>query len=490
MTRITLAFAAGLVVPLGFAPWSWWLVSIVGLAGFWCTLRDATPWQGAVRGYAFGLGMFGCGVSWVQVSIHQFGIPSYWFSVPMTMLFVMFLACYPALFGFLSKRITTSHASLWWLVCCPALWSLTELLRGWLFGGFGWLAIGYAQSEGLLSGMIPVFGVSGAGILSASLAGVIGMVLAQETTRWLRLGAIVGACLTVGGLTLLNEFKWTQPSGDALSVALIQGAIPQELKWRRDLRSQSIEHYESLSEPHWRSDILVWPETAIPAYPNEVPTVIERLEKRAQQNGTAFLVGIPTGEPGKRYFNSLIALGNVAGQYDKRHLVPFGEFFPAASILGGLYQALSIPMSSFSSGASDQHSVEVAGHQAGVSICYEDVFSGELRDALPAAAFLINLSNDAWFGDSLAPHQHLQIARARALETGRYLLRATNTGITAVIGPRGEIIASSPQFEATVTTAEIYPHSGSTPYVVWGDWPVVLWSAGIPLLLLARARHR
>jgi apolipoprotein N-acyltransferase len=247
------------------------------------------------------------------------------------------------------------------------------------------------------------------------------------------------------------------------------------VKWRRDYRQPSIELYWRLSELHWGRTVVIWPETAIPAFPDEVAETLTRLDTVASERGSVVLVGMPTGSVDEgAYFNSVMAFGAVSGRYDKRRLVPFGEYLPFDRWLRQVLDFLRIPMSNFSRGQNLQVPVEVAGHRVGISICYEDAYASEIRRALPDAAFLVNVSNDAWFGDSIAPHQHLEIARARALETGRYLLRATNTGISAVIDDRGSVVTRSAQFQPATVIAEFQPRRGATPYVTYGEAPVAL----------------
>ena len=275
---------------------------------------------------------------------------------------------------------------------------------------------------------------------------------------------MIVAGVVVGAL-LLDDIRWTSVAGPPKRVALIQGAVPQAVKWSQAYRQPSIELYAELSEPYWGSSLLVWPETAIPAFAEEVPESVAALTSRAQKSDTALLVGMPTGQlvGDGGYFNSVVQFGNVSGRYDKRHLVPFGEYLPFDRWIRPLTTFLRIPMSNFSAGDLQQPLLSADDYKIGVSICYEDAYAGEVAHALPQANVLVNVSNDAWFGDSIAPHQHLQIARMRALETGRYLLRATNTGISAIIDERGEVVAISSQFVPDVVSGEMIPHRRVDP---------------------------
>jgi apolipoprotein N-acyltransferase len=273
---------------------------------------------------------------------------------------------------------------------------------------------------------------------------------------------------------LLSFHDTTESRGSPLDVTLVQGAIPQEIKWHPNIRQPSIERYKSISADHWTSDIIIWPETAIPAFRNEVRDELNQLGILASETDTNFLLGIPriSAETGLKY-NSIVSVGDDEQVYDKRHLVPFGEYLPAVPYLNWLLDYLDIPMSDFSSGSPSQALLEFSSYKIGVSICYESVFPGLINQNASESDFLVNLSNDAWFGDSLGPHQHLQIARTRALETGRYLVRATNNGLTAIINHKGNVLQQATQFVPTYLRGSIQPKTGSTLYARLGDRPLL-----------------
>jgi apolipoprotein N-acyltransferase len=291
--------------------------------------------------------------------------------------------------------------------------------------------------------------------------------------RWLLAGLLLGLW---GGGALLARMEWTQPLGPPFRVSLLQGNIPQEIKWRPESIALSVERYVGMTRDHWESALIVWPETAVPAFADQVQeALLDPLAAEAAAQGVDILLGIPMRSArGGDYYNAMLALGGSTGHYHKQHLVPFGEFMPLKALLAPLLHWMQVPMSDFSRGGQEQPLLRLAGHPAGISICYEDAFGDEVIRGLPAAALLVNASNDAWFGDSLAPAQHLQIARLRALEAGRYLLRATNTGISAIIGPAGELQSVTKAFEEAVLTGEVVPLGGATPYVRIGNWGVVL----------------
>lgn len=474
------------MLPFAFAPYGYYPLSVLCLALLFYLWAISSERLAVVAGYCFGLGMFAHGIWWIQVSVHQFGLPLYSFSIAVTAGFVIFMSLYPALAAWLWHRGARGTPGLRLLLAAPVAWVATEWLRGWVMTGFPWLFVAYAQTDSPLSAYAPLLGVHGVSLITAMLAGAC-VVLVTGTQR-ARLAALGTVALIAVGAVSFERVAWTDDTGDVLPVALVQGAIPQAVKWRRDYREPSIDLYTELSRPHWGKPLVVWPETAIPAFAAEVPATLERLERLASAGETTLLTGIARADPddSTRYFNSVVQLGVTRAYYDKRHLVPFGEYLPFDRWLRPLLDFLHIPMSNFSAGDLAQPPIVVDGHVIGVSICYEDAYATEIARALPDAGLLVNVSNDAWFGDSIAPHQHLQIARMRALEAGRYLLRATNTGISAIIDHRGRVLVRSGQFEPEVITAAARVRSGTTPAVSVPAWLIP--GLGLGWLLLGYRR--
>ncbi|MHB8746484.1 MAG: apolipoprotein N-acyltransferase [Gammaproteobacteria bacterium] len=463
----SLALVAGASLPLAFAPFNFYLLGLLAPALLFWMWRDVTPGRAAWRGWLFGLGQFGVGVSWVYISIYTFGHAPVVVTLGLTVAFIAFLALYPAVLGALSLRWFPVDDRWRRLIVWPAAWALLEWLRGWLLSGFPWLAIGYSQTDTPLAAYAPVLGVFGVSWLLA--------VGAAAVTLLPRISAMLVLLAIVFGGVALERVAWTHAAGPPRKVALIQGNISQAVKWQAEQREPTLELYRDLTRAHWNNDLIVWPETAVPIFYDQVAkTFIADMQAEARAHHVDLLLGIPVQDAaGNHYYNAMMSLGARQDFYRKRHLVPFGEYLPLRPLLGWLLDYLHIPMSDFSAGPIDQPLVHAAGHAAGLSICYEDAFGEETINDLPAAAYLVNVSNDAWFGDSLAPHQHLQIARLRALETGRYLLRATNTGISAIIGPQGQVLARSPQFQVTVLSGVMQPMAGATPYVRWGNYALV-----------------
>lgn len=472
-----LALLAGALLPLAFAPVSLFSLAILSPAVLFLLWSRASPRRAAWLGFLFGAGEFGVGVSWVYVAIHDFGYTGVPLAVLLTLLFVATLALYPALAGYvsayLSRRFKLQTVGRL-LILFPAVWTFTEWFRGWFLTGFPWLSLGYSQIDSPLAGWAPLLGVYGISLVCALSAGALAcVVLRGRRAVWV--GLFVGLLWLVGGLA--EKIEWTRPAGDPIRVSLVQGNLPQITKWDPEAIENRLTHYAELTkEQMGKVDVVVWPENALTLFYHELKdNYLEGLEQAAKAAGTDVLLGLPVlAEDGNRYYTSLMTLGASHGFYHKRHLVPFGEYVPLESLLRGAIAFFDLPMSGFIPGPADQPLLSVAGYKAALSVCYEDAFGESVIRSLPEAALLINGSNNAWYGDSFAPHQHLQISRMRAVETGRPLLRATTNGISAIVDPKGRISARSAQFQTYVLQGEVRPMAGSTPYVRLGNSAVLL----------------
>jgi apolipoprotein N-acyltransferase len=482
------AFLLGAASVLGFAPFLLFPIPIVALALLVRLWQGATPRMAALQGYAFGAGLFLAGVSWVYVSMHVFGGMPLLLAGLAAVLFCCVLALFPALAGYVFARLRRDRILADALLTAAA-WTLAEWLRGWVLTGFPWLAFGYAQTPpSPLAGYAPLLGTYGVGFIAALIAALAGLTFGRRG-RWLPSGAAIATLLAVGlGLT---STEWTQPSGKPVSVSLLQGNIEQSLKWRPERLQQSLDTYLRLARAH-PAQLVVLPETALPLMLDQLPRDYVAELRRAAPGGKGdVLLGIAAQDAQGRYYNSAVGFTTEGIQsYRKSHLVPFGEFTPPA--FAWTLALLKIPMSNFSPGATVQPPLVLAGEKVAVNICYEDVFGEEIIRALPGATLLVNLSNTAWFGDSLAQPQHLQIAQMRALETGRFMLRATNTGMTAIVNPRGRVERVLAPFGEGALVGEVSGYTGATPYVRWGNAAALLLVAiGLfaPLAGLRRNAH-
>ena len=479
------AFLLGAASVTAFAPLGGFPVIWLTLGGLFALLgttveRNGPTRDGALIGWFFGFGFFLAGVSWIYVSLSLFGgmpVPVAGFA---TVLFCAVMALYPALAAALFVRFSPSmgwHRALFF----AAVWTLGEWLRGWLLTGFPWLSIGYSQTPpSPLAGFAPVVGVYGVSLLTAIVATLIHGATQRSSSR----ASIVSITAIVLCGSLLLNHQWTTPQADSMKVALLQGNIAQDLKWRPEKFEESLRTYYRLMHDN-PAQLTVLPETALPVFLHEVPPAyLNEMKKLAARQDGDLLFGIVTGDR-QGYTNSALSVGTSGGQrYDKSHLVPFGEFIPPG--FAWFMAMANIPMSDFTPGAKTQPPLHINGQNVAINICYEDAFGEEIIRALPEATLLINISNVAWFGDSLAPAQHLQIARLRALETGRMMLRATNTGMTAIIDADGSVRDALEPFTRGALAGEVRAYTGSTPYVRWGNWPAVMAS----LALLAFARRR
>ena len=484
--RVSLMAGAGAACALAFAPWQYSVLAILALALLFRDWRQHTPLQAAWSGGWFGLALFGVGASWIYISVHDYGGASLWAAGLLTAAFVLVLATFIAACGALSAWVYRRAGYGLWIM--PSLWVLIEYLRGCVvLNGFPWLQIAYSQETTPLAGFLPLVGVYGVGWLCAAIAwGVSGFAFNRQ--GWKTLTMIV-LLLTLGGV--LRPIAWTYSVGEPFAVALVQGNIDQRKKWLPEYRDATLTFYREATAAHWGVPLIVWPETAVPLFMDQVAeNYLKPLHQAAVAHGSDVVIPLPVrADDGTHYYNAVITLGQEPGVYRKIHLVPFGEYLPLQPLTGFMLNILDIPLGDFTPGALEQTLLRGAGYPFGTSICYEGAFGREILRGMPEAAFLVNVTNDAWFGTAIQPHQHLQMARVRALETGRYLLRATNTGITAIVAPDGRTIAQAPQNVPYVLRGHITPMTGTTPYARWGDTPILLLCAFALLTALSWRRR-
>ena len=470
----SLALLVGALCVFGFAPFGIFPVPVLALALLFALWQQTdSPRAAAWLGFSFGFGLFSAGISWIYVALHDYGDMPMMLALPATLLFAAFLALFTALAGYVQARFLVTN----WLravLVMPAVWVLIEWLRGTIFTGFPWLTLGYAHSGSPLAGYAPLWGVYGVSLVAAVSAGLLASLV---WTRWTRQGKLVSAVLLLlwGGGALLRGVAWTQPRGEPFSVALVQGNIPQDIKFNAGELVGTLETYRRLALQN-DARLTVLPETALPLLRHEAPPyLLEKLRDHARKSGGDMLIGSFERDRAG-YYNSMFSLGTAEEQhYRKQHLVVFGEFIPLRPLLGWFINGvLNIPMGDLARGDARQAPLNVAGQLVAVNICYEDAFGEEIIRALPQATLLVNVTNDAWYGDSLAAEQHNQLSQMRALETGRMMLRATNTGVTSIIGVDGKVLQQLPQHEEGVLFGMAQGYDGITPYVRWGNTAVML----------------
>ena len=463
-----LLFFFGALLALAFSPLNYYFLAVLSPALFFYSLLFVTPRRAAWLGWSFGLGFFGVGVSWGFVAIYVFGFSSIFASLILTFIGVSLMAAYLALQGYLSvwfvQKFNIKNKETILLIVFPLMWVLLEWFRGWFLTGFPWLSLGYSQTESVLSGYAPIVGVYGLSwltVLSASLLLIL-------NHKKIIFGLVLVLIWVLGYLLL--QIDWTSKAGNTIKVSLVQGNVEQISKWDPEKFNRRKQRYLSLSENHWDSDLILWPENSLTIFHHQLKNnFLKVLSKKAEESDTDIILGLPVLDKKRdEYFSSLLNI-RATEFYHKNHLVPFGEYVPLSSLLRGLISFFDLPMSGFTPGNYEQSLLTAAGQKIAPTICYEDAFGEDLIRFLPEATLLLNASNNAWYGDSFAPHQHLQISQMRALETGRDMMRVTTNGVSALIDFKGEIISRSPQFEAHVTTGVVQPRRGSTPYVRWGN---------------------
>jgi len=494
---------AGALLTLSFAPYDYWICGLLSLSLFaWLTLRASggKPMRGRSSlwlAFCFGLGLFGSGGSWVYVSITQFGNSSVPLGLLLTGAFVAILALLLALPFYFLGRFTDHRIS--FALAFPALWFASEWLRSWVFTGFPWLYAGYGHVDTWLSGWAPVLSVYGVGLLLALTAAVIALAAAGRLAplgQRATLALVAAALLPWPAGILLAQVDWTRAEGDAINIGLVQANIPQDKKWLPEFRGETINRYQRATEDLSKQgvDVIVWPEAALPLLYGQAPNLMQALQRNAEQTRIDLISGLlydreDKSTAGNRVIhNSAAVFGRSPGVYHKRHLVPFGEYVPLEEWIRGTIEFFDLPTSFIRPGDEGQQPLIAGGISWAPLICYEIVYPGLVADSALTAQVLLTISNDAWFGDSIGPLQHMQMAQMRALETGRYLVRGTNTGITAIVDPRGRIAEKLPQFERATMAGEIRAMRGSTPFMLAGI--SLVFALALPMLAAATLLRR
>lgn len=467
------AFVLGAMTVLGFAPYYFFpapMIALVGLFYLWSITPN--PFTAFKLGFAFGLGLYLVGIYWIYISLHDFGGMPWWFAGFCTFCLCSFMALFPALVGYFSKKIGYLSWS------AAMLWGISDWVRSWIFTGFPWLTLGYSQTPySPLTGYLPIIGVYGLSVITALLAACFTQLIVNRQSAKQKRYHIIAITFGLAIGFILKVAPWTSPHGEPISVSLAQGNIAQEIKWSPNAAESTITQYIEMATGT-EAELIVLPETALPVIASQLdPSIKRTFTTHGKLNQSNTIIGMVEYDPEtKAYFNSAISFGADKSQYyRKNHLVPFGEFIPLKNLLGWIYEDwLNIPLSDLSRGGAKQQPMQFNDQKIAVNICYEDVFGEEIISQLPQANLLVNISNDAWYGKSYAAAQHMQFSQARAIETGRMMLRATNTGATAVIDPNGYIVNQLPEHEKGMLHAIAQGYTGSTPYVIWGNWPFII----------------
>ena len=468
--RWLVALAAGGLLPLALAPFDFWPLMLVASAAlYWLLATDDSRLRTFCHGWLFGVGKYGVGASWIYVSIHVHGNAAAPLAAALVAVFAAGLAltsgALALLFRVLRRRLGLSASS---ALLFAGLWTAFEWLLTWLLTGFPWLFAGYAFIDTPLAGWAPVGGVLLLSLLAVGTATL--SIAALRQRRWWLLAVPLAAWIAGGAL---GHVHWTQ-RGETRSVALVQGNLPQETKWTASGLAAALQRYRALSAEAWRHDLVVWPEAAIPDLHHRVASDVQAMRPT---DGGDLLWGTLLAQARPDRATPLIynaAVSSSGGEYRKRRLVPFGEYVPLEALLRGAIAFFDLPMSRTAAGADGQRMLVAADTAIALAICYEVAYADAVAKDARSAELLATISNDTWFGTSIGPPQHMQIARARALENGKYLLRATNNGITAIVDDQGTVISRLPQFVPGVLTGTIHANSGATPYGHLGDLAAIL----------------
>ncbi|WP_392561803.1 apolipoprotein N-acyltransferase [Orbus sturtevantii] len=513
LARLILSLLLGAIAVFSYSPFDIWPLAYVSFTGLLLLTKQKSAKQTALIAFIWGFGYFLAGIHWVYVSINQYGDLSIPVAIIILSLLVAYLALYPMLFAVLLRlfnKVCPAYSLKQFIILAPLIWQITEYIRSTLLNGFAWLQFGYSQLESPLAGLFPILGINGVNLLFTICCGLLAYLVQQFIQRRLHLSKyklhIYGASCTIlvifAASFWFKHINWTQLDYTRqTNITLIQGNIPQSLRWSSKQLNKTLQTYAELTQEHIKdSDIIIWPEAAITDFEYNQQPYLKALDLYARQHDTAIALGIVDlvkNEYDYQIYNALIVLGGLTpyqyptkNRYIKHHLVPFGEYIPLQQLLSPIAKALNIPMSSMSAGPAIQEPLTMKGFKFVTVICYEVILSNLLwQNFTSDTDFLLTVSNDAWFGNSIGPWQHLQMARTRALEFGRTLLRSTNNGITTVISPKGSITKQLPQFQTAALSVTLNPNTGLTPYARWGNYPYYLILTIFIIIIFLRQKH-
>ena len=466
IVRDVIALLGGALFSLSLSPLGFWPLALASPVALYAVTQECSVRRTIFRFYLYNVGLFGVGVSWIFVSINEYGNASVPLSGGLVLLFVLAysLICVPqaVLYSRYLKRGGMLGAASF-----SGLWVLQEWFRSWFLTGFPWLFVGYGAMGTPLENIAPIAGVFGVSLVTVFLGTSLYVALADRSWQLLIPGFLLFLVSLSASYLSFTRYERT------VSVSLIQGNIDQHEKWQPQNRWPIFDLYKNASESEWGSDLVVWPEAAITLFPEQATEALKDLDRRATMSGSALVLGIPDRHDSGGFQNTVIVLGKGEGQYVKRRLVPFGEYVPLEEYLRGLIGFFNLPMSHNMTGPAKQKPLIAGGNLLSLSICYEVVYPDLVRSSVESPDLLMTVSNDTWFGSSVGPWQHFQMARMRALENGRAMIRATNNGVTALVDYRGLVQARLPQFQAGVLRGEVEVRSGSTPFSQFGSYPVL-----------------
>ncbi|KGP63475.1 acyltransferase [Legionella norrlandica] len=470
--RVIAVFFAGLLVPLGFAPFHLPGIAILSLAFLFSELLQCTDKRGFLLGFVYGLGYFGTGVSWVIISIHDYGQLDYFLSGLVTLLFIIYLSLFPALVSFFFKLLSSKCNTFLTMLLFSTLWCFGEFFRSKLFTGFPWLLIGTTQIDTPLKYIAPIIGIYGLSLICSFLATLLILAIRDNTIK--RFYYVSTFVLIFILPSLGKNIHWTETKKDPISIGAIQPNLSMRDKWDETLFWNLLKYYEKATNKLLGKNLIVLPESAIPLPESYVEDYLLKLHKKALRAKSSLLVGIlqPTNNEETNFYNSIIGLGEATGSYVKRQLVPFGEYIPKPFV--AINRWLNLPEPNVIPGKATQALINVNSHPIASLICYEIAYPHILRLQMPMAQWIVSVSDNGWFGHSLASYQQLQMAQILSLMTGRYQIVVNNDGLSSVINDQGSIVEGLPAFDSGILQTNIFPAQGSTPWIIWSDYPVII----------------
>lgn len=494
---------AGAITVFAFSPFDFYPIAWLTPAVLFFALTKAkTLKQYFYLSWFYGLGLFGTGASWPFYSLYFFANAPLWFSLIATFLFVAIVAFFSfGLFGLLASLFRRSPLILKLLVFFPVSWVISEWFRGWFLTGFPWLYIGNSQIDFFFASIAPITGVLGVSLLSLMLSGaLLAFILGDSQQKHVyvdtdpdsqiisnkikveekfgssfRILSALVIVLLITASFALDRISWTEKSGKPIKVSVLQSNISQKEKLNPDNLQSMIDLYRDMTRQSFASDVIIWPETALfDSFERHMSTLIQPLQQSLKNTNKVILMGGFYVNEKQKVENSVLAISAKYREiYSKRHLVPFGEYTPGLKYLRWLDQWLQMPYDNIDAGE-NAGVLRINDDIAQMTICYEDVFGEEMIEALPEASLLINVTHDGWFSGSLEPQQHMQIARMRSLEMGRYMVRSTTTGPAGMINEKGKVVATAPINSRAIITHNVQPYTGATPYVRWGNWFIIV----------------
>lgn len=481
-TKYLFVFIAGLFSPFGFAPFHMPGLTLLSLASLYFSLKNCSVKQSAYLGFIYGLGFFGFGVSWVIISIHDYGQLNYFGSAFVTLIFIMYLSLFPALVTYLYKLLELKHRTLLSLLLFSTLWCLSEYCRSTLFTGFPWLLVGTTLIDTPIKYLAPILGVYGLSLVCVFISALLTLAVSPNYPK--RFYCLITFILIMISPALCKNVSWSQIKQEPISVGAVQANLSMRDKWDEALFWNLLKYYENAINKLLGKQLIILPESAIPLPASYLDKYLLKLNKKTTKANSALMLGIlqPTNDNETHYYNSIITFGQAKGTKFKRQLVPFGEYIPKPLIT--IYQWLKLPEANLLPGKKQQPLIKIAKHPIATLICYEIAYPNILRSQMPKAQWIVSISDNGWFGHSLASYQQLQMAQLLSLMTGRYQVLVNNDGLSSIIDTHGDIVESLPPFSSGLLQGTVYPAHGFTPWIIWYEYPSLIFCAFFIIFIL------